>query len=167
MNNPEEKPAEKKPRKRQALKAPKTEQGTQVPDLDRLVMGLVKWHLSKVNGDPQEEYFEILLHENGTNGGCMAKFVMGDFEESKKRLRQQLEERVNGIDMYAYSYSGYWTAPTGERHDGAIVTLETRTLLPTILGFVIKPNEQGTQALTGQPHPLGTGDWSLFHRAKA
>ena len=68
--------------------------------------------------------------------------------------------------MYAYSFVGNWSGPDGIRHDGAIVTLETRTRQPAIFGFVIKPDEHGTLTLSGQPKPLGIGDWSLFHRAK-
>ena len=158
MDNPNEKPAGKKPRKHKVV--------ARVPDLAKLLKGLLDWHLVKINGDPQAEYFEILLHEDGLGGGCMAKFVMGDFEESRKQLKQQLEDRIDGIDMYAYAYNGHWTGPTGVRHEGAIVTLETRTLKPTVLGFVIKRNDEGTLTLTGQPHNLGIGDWSLFHRAQ-
>jgi hypothetical protein len=155
-----------KPRKRKTSKPKDAATPRQAPDLNRLIAGLVDWHLTKINGDPQEEYFEILLHEDGPGGGCMAKFVMGDFEESKKQLEKQLEERSSGIDMYAFSFGGHWEGPDGIRHDGAIVTIETRELTPRVMGLEIKRNGKGLLDVCSPPLPLGPAMWSLFHRAK-
>lgn len=96
----------------------------------------------------------------------MAKFVMGDFEESMKQLKQQLEERSAGIDMYAFSFGGHWEGPDGVRYDGAIVTIETHELTPRILGLEIKRNADGRLDVCSQPVNLGPARWSLFHRAK-
>lgn len=161
MTNPDETPRKRKTSKPRDAKTP-----PKAPDLNRLITGLVDWHLIKINGDPQEEHFEILLHEDGPGGGLMAKFVMGDFEESKKQLEKQLEERSAGIDMYAFSFGGHWEGPDGIRHDGAIVTIETRELTPRILGLEIKRNAEGRLDVCSQPVNLGPASWSLFHRAK-
>ena len=124
------------------------------------------WHLSKVNGDPEEEYFEILERDEGANGCCACKFVLGDFQESILQLKQLLEEKAATIDMYAYSHGGYWTNPQGDRHDGAIVTLESRAMIASIFGFALKPDAQGTLVISGDPIHLGPAQWSLFHRAQ-
>ena len=157
---------EKKPRKRKIIKPEGAATPRKAPDLNHLIASLVDWHLVKINGDPQEEYFEILLHEDGSGGGCLAKFIMGDFEESKKQLKQQLEERSAGIDMYAYSFGGNWAGPDGIRHDGAIITFETRELTPRVMGLEIKRNAEGRLEVCSPPVPLGPAMWSLFHRAK-
>lgn len=154
------------PRKRKATKPKGAKTPRQAPDLSKLITGLVDWHLIKINGDPQEEYFEILLHEDGPSGGSMSKFVMGDFEESKKELEKQLEERSAGIDMYAFSFGGHWVGPDGIRHDGAIVTIETRELTPRVMGLEISRNAKGLLDVCSPPVNLGPAMWSLFHRAK-
>jgi hypothetical protein len=161
MTNPDE-----KPRKRKTPKPKEAETPRKAPDLNRLIGSLVDWHLTKLNGDPREEYFEILLHEDGPEGGCMGKFVMGDFEESMKQLKQQLEERSAGIFMYAFSFGGQWLGPDGMRHDGAVVTFETRELTPRLMGLEIKRNAEGRLDVCSQPVNLGPASWSLFHRAK-
>lgn len=136
------------------------------PDLDQLIQGLLDWHLTKINGDPEEEYFEILERDDGANGRCACKFVMGDFQESMLQLQQQLQEKAATIDMYAYSHGGYWTNPQGNRHDGAIVTMETRTMIASIYGFALKLDAQGTLVISGDPIHLGPARWALFHRTK-
>jgi hypothetical protein len=154
------------PRKRKTSKPRDAKTPRKAQDLNRLITGLIDWHLIKINGDPQEECFEILLHEDGPGGGCMAKFVMGDFEESMKQLKQQLEERSGGIDMYAFSFGGHWEGPDGIRHDGAIVTIETRELTPRVMALEIRRNAEGRLDVCSQPVNLGPASWSLFHRAK-
>lgn len=157
---------DKRPRKRKTTTAPADSADDHIKALTMLVSGLVDWHLSKINGDPQEANFDLLLYEDGPGGGCMAKFSMGDHEESKKQLKAQLEERSESIDKYAFSFQGGWTDSEGVRHDGAIVTFESRELIPRLYGFEIKPNTQGLLEVAGQPTPLGPAPWSLFHRSK-
>jgi hypothetical protein len=96
----------------------------------------------------------------------MAKFCLGDHEEAKEQLKAQLEGRSESVDMYALSFKGGWTDSAGVRHDGAIVTLESRELTPRLYGFKMKPNTHGRLEVAGQPTPLGPASWSLFHRSK-
>lgn len=153
----------KKSRKRKLT--PRAEE-TRAPDIDRLINELLDWHVTKINGDPEEEYFEILLQHDGTAGSIGVKFVMGDFEESKKRLHQQLEERANDITMYAYSYQGRWNNDKGVAGNGAILTFETKESIPFVLGIELVPDLGGKLKFANEPVPLGVAQWSLFHRNK-
>lgn len=157
---------DKKPRKRKTTTPPADSADDHIKALTRLVRGLVDWHLSKINGDPQEANFDLLLHENGPGGGSMAKFCLGDHEESKEQLKAQLEGRSESVDMYAFSFKGGWTDSAGVRHDGAVVTFESRKLTPRLYGFEIKPNAEGRLEVTSPPIALGPATWSLLHRSK-
>jgi hypothetical protein len=150
------KPSQKKPK----TPAPHQER------ISKLLKGLMEWHLTKVNGDPRTEGFDILLATDAPDGGTMCKYALGDFEEAKARLKSDLETSNAGADMYAYSYRGYWQTPDGIKFDGAIVFLESTEVQPVIIGYEIAADEAGMLDIKGGMHRLGIGDWSLFHRAK-
>ena len=139
------------------------------PDQDRLsklLKSLTEWYLTKVNGDPATEGFDLLMTTDGPDGGTMCKYVLGDFDESKARLKADLETIHTGIDMYAYAYRGYWQTPEGLHYDGAIVIIESIELPPTVLGLEIAPAPSGRRDIVGEMHRMGVGDWSLFHRSR-
>jgi hypothetical protein len=159
-------PDEKKPCSRKSKSAEAIMARTHGESLSALLKGLMDWHLSKINGDPQTEGFDLLLMSDGPGGGVGCKYVLGSFEEAKDRLKADLETTHVGAVMYAYSYKGYWRAPDGAKRGGAIVTVESNELKPAVIGYEIAADAEGRSHILGGMHQLSFADWSLFHRAK-
>lgn len=153
------------PRKKKSVPAEPPPQGqADLQAVSECLSGLMEWYLTKINGDPAEEGFDMLLVTDGPEGRKMSKYLLGDFGEAKQRLKYDLEAGVATTDRYIYAYRGYWEAPGQGKSDGALVVIETRRLVPQVFGFIIAPGKDGNLAVQGQMQRLANADWSLFHR---
>ena len=137
-----------------------------------LIQALMGWYLDKLNGDPQFEGFDILMMVEGPEGRMGQKFVMGGYEESLARLRQDLETEHAGCDRYVYAWRGWWQKPDGEKFDGALLCLESRHITPGIYGIPIASTSSGPDSpdspwfrIGGDLQRLAVGEWSLLHRS--
>ena len=131
-----------------------------------LIQALMGWYLDKLNGDPRFEGFDILMMVEGPKGRIGQKFVMGSYEESLARLRQDLETEHAGCERYVYAWRGWWQKPDGEKFDGTLLCLESRHITPGIYGIPIVKDAKGRHMATGDLHSLGAGQWSLLHRSR-
>ena len=154
------------PRKPPAKKTPNPSPAAQadLQAVSECLSALMEWCLTKLNGDPAEEGFDLLLVTDGPDGRKMGKYCLGDFPAAKERLKADLEADVAATDRYLYAYRGYWEAPGQGKSEGALVVIESRQLIPQVFGFVIAPGADGKLAVQGQLQRLAVADWSLFHR---
>ena len=132
--------------------------------VNRLVKGLMDWYLMKINGDPMMEGFDILMNVEGPGGVTGHKYVLGGYDESMPRLRQDLETQHADCLRYACAWRGWWERPDGQKFDGAILMVESRHLKPVIAGLAIGPDGSGRKVLAGPLQVLNVADWSLLHR---
>jgi hypothetical protein len=134
--------------------------------LQGLIKGVMDWYLAKLNGDPQMEGFDILMNVENPEGVTGHKYVLGSYDASMPRLRQDLETLYPNCIRYVCAWRGWWERPDGQKFDGALLLIESKLIQPLIAGIPIAPDASGQRVIAGKLQVLNTADWSLLHRSK-
>lgn len=149
--------------------APQGDQAAREADraaLQGLIKGVMDWYLMKVNGDPMMEGFDILMNVETPEGTMGHKYMLGGYDESMPRLRQDLETLYPACIRYVCAWRGWWERPDGQKFDGALLQIESKLLLPVIAGIPIAPDPSGQKVLAGPLQVFHPADWSLLHRSR-
>jgi len=131
----------------------------------KLVDGVMEWYLMKVNGDQITEGFDVLMNVERPEGVTGHKYSFGDTDASIERLRKDLETEYTSCLRYVHANAGWWQKPDGAKFDGAIVFIESRYVLPTVLGIPIGIDASGQKVIESEFQILNRAEWSLFHRS--
>jgi hypothetical protein len=166
---PPKKQPSRKPKPGNTSKAPQsTAEQAKTEDLtgvSKIIEALMDWYLLKLNGDQETEWFDTLLIADTSEGLTTSKFALGNVEESIAKTREMLETDFANCHRYAYAWRGYWQSPEGTKYDGALIYLESQTLIPGLYGIEIGPDSNGKLHPIKPIERLQIGDWSLLHRS--